>query len=184
MKLPPNASVGSGQPRVWITRSSGRLRLPELLHPEREDLGVDASDPLATAGQAWDSVPRVPSDEHRDLRRQVGGLLIDFAGWPSRSRPEGVVRTPFTAVALDQQGAGREAGEDVHAQLLGLAPRASVRFRTWTRCRTRDCAWWAASGSGSPPPRSAGGPIPAVTGSGTGNRCPRTRETARERRAG
>ena len=62
MKLPPNASVGSGQPSVWMTAVERPLHLPDLLHAEREDLRVGRADLLPLA-------PRLAEQRRACLRR-------------------------------------------------------------------------------------------------------------------
>ena len=122
MKEPPKASAGSGQPIVVDDAVERLLHLPQLLHAQREDLwdwprlhplpvepGLRqrAARPL---GQDRDLGPSGPSPASRRLR----------SARPSRSSPDGVVRTPITFAPLHEQRVHREAGEDVDAETLGL----------------------------------------------------------------
>jgi hypothetical protein len=61
MKLPPNASTGSGQPMEWMTASSG-FRVSQIsLTPRAKTCGL--SEPIFCQSRyAWVSGPRVPSD--------------------------------------------------------------------------------------------------------------------------
>src|SRR6185312_6212130 len=95
MKLPPNASVGSGQPNVWITQSRGRFVSQSSFTPNANSGGL--GDPIPRHEQyACVSAPRVPSASTVTRAvRSVGGVYPG-PGVPSRASPEGVVRTPIT----------------------------------------------------------------------------------------
>ncbi len=97
--------------------------------------------------QACASAPRVPSATTVILRREIGRLGVAVpVRLPSRSRPEGVVRTPRTADALHQQRIDRESGEQVDAELFGalaepahdLAERRRVEAGVVHRGRRRN----------------------------------------------
>ena len=60
MKLPPNASSGSGQPRVWITEPSGFCVCQTSFTPSAKICGL-GEPTCCHSRQPWLSSPRVPS---------------------------------------------------------------------------------------------------------------------------
>src|SRR5438876_397395 len=91
-KLPPNASVGSGQPSVWITRSSGRFVSHSSFTPSAKICGF-SDDTRCHWHHAWASNPRVPSASAVTLATRSLGAVAPGVGLPSRSRPAAAVRT-------------------------------------------------------------------------------------------
>ena len=117
MKLPPNASSGSGHPRVWITALSGFGVCQTSFTPEREDLRIGRADLLPLAPALAQQPPR-PLGDHRHLRGDIGRLAIigrrlAIAVETGRGGADAAHR-----VALHQQRVHRKPGEQVDARLL------------------------------------------------------------------
>ena len=119
MKLPPKASVGSGQPSVWMTASSGRFTSQISFTPSAKSCGLGDADLLPLAPRLAERTARSFGDD-RDLRGEVGRLRVARARLSRRDRgPDGVVRTPRTAVPSTSSASAGKPGEEVDAELLG-----------------------------------------------------------------
>ena len=95
MKLPPKASLGSGQPSVCTTRSRGCLVSQISFTPRAKICGL-RDDTRSHSSHACASSPRVPSASATTLALRSLGAWNDDPGVPSRFSPDAAVRTPTT----------------------------------------------------------------------------------------
>ena len=145
MKLPPKASVGSGQPSVWITALERTLHLPHLLHAEREELRVGGADLLPLAPRLAQE-PARPLGDHRHAPGEVGRLGVARPGLARTVEPRRRGADAAHRRAVHQQRVHREPGEQVDAERFGalaepaddLADRGGVVAAVVHRGRRRD----------------------------------------------
>ena len=134
MNEPPNsrylAAKWSGQPIVWITRSSGFWTSQTSLTPSSHCCG--SSEPSSkwriAAPVRW---PWVPSQSTVALAiRSEPGSKFD-SSWPSRPRPLSPERTPTTRPSSTSSLAAGGLAQDVDARVLRLLgePAAQLRHR-------------------------------------------------------
>ena len=122
MKLPPNASRGRGQPRVWMMRSSGSFVSHSSLTPSAKICGFSRVTPCHCA-------PRLPQraaralGQHGDARREVRGGLAAAA---VAALPAGGGAHAAHGLPVHEQGVDREAGKDVDAHPLGLVAQPAA----------------------------------------------------------
>jgi len=74
MKLPPKASVGTGQPRVWTIVSSGRFVSQISFTPSAKICGFSDVTPCQSS-HACERLPRVPSANAVTLARRSFGAM-------------------------------------------------------------------------------------------------------------
>ena len=169
-----------------MTASSGLLRLPELLDPEREDLRVRRARRPATAHPGLRERAARALGERRHLRGEVGRRLRSRRpGVPSRVEARRR-RAHADARARPRRAATSrgEAGEQVDAELLGLlaepahdlADRGDVVAVVLHRRRRRDARARAPLGQqvdalARPPARGTGSPRPSARGTARGTRA-------------
>ena len=134
MNEPPNsrylAANLSGQPIVWITRSSGFSTSQTSFTPSSHCCG--SSEPRSkwrmAAPVRWPWVPSA-STVALAIRSEPGSKFESSS--PSRPRPLSPLRTPTTLAVLHEQLGRGGLAEDVHARVLGLLgePAAELRDR-------------------------------------------------------
>ena len=118
MKLPPKASLGSGQPSVWTMRSSGRFVSQISFTPRAKICGL-GDDTRSHSHHACDSNPRVPSASATTFAVRSFGAWYELPCVPSRFTPVAAVRTPTTRRSCASRCA---AGNPVNT----LTPSASA----------------------------------------------------------
>ena len=120
IQLPPNASAGRGQPRVWMTRSSGRSVSHNSFTPSAKSCGFEDVTPCHCR-QAWESF----AGPEADLRAVVAALRIPV--WYAWARHDRVIPLSLCRAAIDATpGAALTLFNAGHAPFLEQ-PRAFAR---------------------------------------------------------
>ena len=120
------AAPRSGQPSVWMIRSSGSRDLPDLLDAERVGLRERASSSKWSSAtpRRWPCVPSASTVACATI--SVGGAAPGGA-LPARSRPIGAVCTPRTAPSVDSSRSAVVSGSTNTPSSSACSPIQRVR---------------------------------------------------------
>ena len=138
-------ALRSGQPIVWMIRSSGFATFQTSLTPSAQTCGCVPSRPKCVDRRAG-QVPLRALGEHGDPRDDVrAGLEVRRARSPSRPRPLSPVRTPWTRPSATSSFVGRRLRQRYGAARLGLLGRGTGRAR---ETETTQLPWLRIVGGG------------------------------------
>ena len=114
--------MGSGQPRVWTTRSSGFGALPHLFHPQRKELGVGRAD-LLPLPVSLRQQPAGTFGDDRHPGREIGRLGIVGGGLAAPVEPRRRGAHAANCFAVHQQTTHGKAGKQIDAETFGTLPQ-------------------------------------------------------------
>ena len=122
MKEPPNASLGSGHPMVWMIRSRGFFTSHSSFTPSAKICGFSEVT-CCHSSHAWESGPRVPSASTVTWAvMSMAGIASGPVGSPLRSSPAGVVRTPITRWPSTSSESTGNPGKTLMPRSSALSP--------------------------------------------------------------
>ncbi len=171
MKEPPNSRYflppRSGQPMVWITRSSGFATFQTSFTASSHTCGSSPrrSNRSSATPVRWPCVPSASTVTFATRSEPASKLP---SSPPSRFRPLSPVRTPTTRPCETRSFSAVVSGRIIAPPSSACSAEEAAELARARRSSSRGCASAAAAGSGAPTGGSARRPTPRGPGRTTG----------------